>query len=95
MIAGSSGQGIVLPQGDRVPGGHETLLRGKPAVFGVQLRLIAVLVPESDETGNVISEFVNLSRQINFEMNSDDFQELLSSRNQELTIDELTEMHEQ
>ncbi|GBM03329.1 hypothetical protein AVEN_256879-1 [Araneus ventricosus] len=29
MIVGSSGQGKVLPQEDRVPGGHVALLRGK------------------------------------------------------------------
>ncbi|GBN97221.1 hypothetical protein AVEN_142854-1 [Araneus ventricosus] len=34
MIVGSSGQGKVLPQEDRVPDGHVALLRGKTAVFG-------------------------------------------------------------
>ncbi|GBL96936.1 hypothetical protein AVEN_182517-1 [Araneus ventricosus] len=38
MIVGSSGQGKVLPQEDRVQGGHVALLRGKTAVFGVWLR---------------------------------------------------------
>ncbi|GFX03012.1 hypothetical protein TNCV_3261581 [Trichonephila clavipes] len=36
-----------------------------------------------------------LSRQINLEVDSDDVQELLDSHNQELTMDELIEMHEQ
>ncbi|GBN16304.1 hypothetical protein AVEN_221882-1 [Araneus ventricosus] len=35
MIVGSSGQGKVLSQEDRVPGGHVALLRGKTVVFGV------------------------------------------------------------
>ncbi|GFW53520.1 hypothetical protein TNCV_4814261 [Trichonephila clavipes] len=34
------------------------------------------------------------SRQINLEVDSDDAQELSDSRNQELSIDELTEMHQ-
>ncbi|GFX21169.1 hypothetical protein TNCV_4367481 [Trichonephila clavipes] len=34
-------------------------------------------------------------RQINLELDSDDVQELLDSHNQELTIDEVIEMHEQ
>ncbi|GFX16069.1 uncharacterized protein TNCV_4703271 [Trichonephila clavipes] len=55
----------------------------------------AVLVPEPDEIGNVIQEIVDLARQINLEVNSDDVQELLDSHNQELTMDELIEMHEQ
>ncbi|GFT95907.1 uncharacterized protein TNCV_312421 [Trichonephila clavipes] len=46
-------------------------------------------------TGNVIGEIVHLSRQINLEVNGDDVQELLDFHNQELTIDELTEMDEQ
>ncbi|GFU83485.1 hypothetical protein TNCV_2142431 [Trichonephila clavipes] len=44
--------------------------------------------------GNVIEEVVDLSRQINLEVDSDDVQELLNSHNQELTMDELIEMHE-
>ncbi|GFU63694.1 hypothetical protein TNCV_1509732 [Trichonephila clavipes] len=35
------------------------------------------------------------ARQINLKVDSDDVQELLDSHNQELTIDELIEMHEQ
>ncbi|GBM88097.1 hypothetical protein AVEN_190494-1 [Araneus ventricosus] len=37
MIIGSSGQGKVLTQEDRVTGGYVALLRGKTAVFGVWL----------------------------------------------------------
>ncbi|GBM73563.1 hypothetical protein AVEN_98793-1 [Araneus ventricosus] len=37
LIVGSSGQGKVLPQEDRVPGGYVALLRAKTAVFGVCL----------------------------------------------------------
>ncbi|GFW67742.1 uncharacterized protein TNCV_3870731 [Trichonephila clavipes] len=33
MIIGSSGEGMVLPQEDRVPGRHEALLRGKPPIL--------------------------------------------------------------
>ncbi|GFW94328.1 hypothetical protein TNCV_1432631 [Trichonephila clavipes] len=52
-------------------------------------------VPEPDETGKVIEEVVNLSRQINLEADSDDAQELLDFHNQELTMNELLERHEQ
>ncbi|GFT31134.1 hypothetical protein TNCV_3645321 [Trichonephila clavipes] len=41
------------------------------------------------EIGYVIEEVVNLPRQINLEVDSDDIQELLDSHNQELTIVEL------
>ncbi|GFX05444.1 uncharacterized protein TNCV_1007661 [Trichonephila clavipes] len=37
MIVGSNGQGMVLPQEDRIPCGSEALLRGQTAVFGVRL----------------------------------------------------------
>ncbi|GFY27268.1 DDE_3 domain-containing protein [Trichonephila clavipes] len=37
MIVRSSGQGKVLPQEDRVPGGHVALQRGKTAVFSARL----------------------------------------------------------
>ncbi|GFU83713.1 hypothetical protein TNCV_523071 [Trichonephila clavipes] len=49
------------------------------------------------EIGNVIEEFTarDLGRQINLEVDSGDFQELLNSRNQDLTMDELIEMQEQ
>ncbi|GFX29144.1 hypothetical protein TNCV_3216791 [Trichonephila clavipes] len=40
-------------------------------------------------------EVVDLTKQINLEVNSDDVQELLDFHNQELTIDKLIEMHEQ
>ncbi|GFX61922.1 hypothetical protein TNCV_3777331 [Trichonephila clavipes] len=47
-----------------------------------------------DEIANWI-EVVDHARQINLEANSDDVQELMDSHYQELTIDELIEMHEQ
>ncbi|GFT89682.1 hypothetical protein TNCV_3137691 [Trichonephila clavipes] len=50
---------------------------------------------EPDEIGNFIEEVVDLARQINSEVDSDDVQELLDSHYQELTIDELVEIHEQ
>ncbi|GFW25668.1 hypothetical protein TNCV_1309291 [Trichonephila clavipes] len=60
------------------------------------VKSVAILeMSESDETGNAIEEVVNLLRQINLEVDSDDVQELLDCPNQELTIDELIEMHEQ
>ncbi|GFX93768.1 hypothetical protein TNCV_1589441 [Trichonephila clavipes] len=49
-------------------------------------------VPEPDEISNVIEEVVDLARQINLEVDSDDVQELLDSHNQELPIEK---MHEQ
>ncbi|GFS89130.1 transposable element Tc1 transposase [Trichonephila clavipes] len=39
---GSSGEGKVLTQEDRVPGGYVALLRGKTAVFGVRVWRIAL-----------------------------------------------------
>ncbi|GFX71665.1 hypothetical protein TNCV_2696531 [Trichonephila clavipes] len=52
-------------------------------------------MPKPDEIGNLIEEVFNLARKINLEVDSDDVQELLDSHNQELTMDELIEMHEQ
>ncbi|GFW64038.1 hypothetical protein TNCV_707431 [Trichonephila clavipes] len=53
--------------------------------------------PRSDYVRQVAlattTEVVNLARQINSEVNSDDVRELLDSDNQELTIDELLEIH--
>ncbi|GFW38703.1 uncharacterized protein TNCV_3880701 [Trichonephila clavipes] len=49
----------------------------------------------SDEIGNENEEVVDLARQINLEVDSGHFQELLDSHNQKLTIDELIEVHEQ
>ncbi|GFV62277.1 hypothetical protein TNCV_985411 [Trichonephila clavipes] len=40
-------------------------------------------------------EVVNLARQINSEVDSDDIQELLDYRNDELTIDKPLKMHRQ
>ncbi|GFU98193.1 hypothetical protein TNCV_1584021 [Trichonephila clavipes] len=42
----------------------------------------------------MIEEVVDLAKQINLGVNIDEVQELLDFRNQELTIDELIEMHE-
>ncbi|GFV96880.1 hypothetical protein TNCV_4350931 [Trichonephila clavipes] len=44
---------------------------------------------------HVIEEVVDLARQINLEVDSDDVQELLDSHNPGLTIDEFIEMGEQ
>ncbi|GFX33720.1 hypothetical protein TNCV_1933871 [Trichonephila clavipes] len=50
---------------------------------------------EPDEIGILIGEVVNISRQINSEVDSDDAEELLDFHNQKLTTDELIEIHEQ
>ncbi|GFU40272.1 uncharacterized protein TNCV_1733721 [Trichonephila clavipes] len=42
MIVESRGQGIVLPQKDRVSGGYVALMGRKIAVFGVRLWLIVM-----------------------------------------------------
>ncbi|GFW57976.1 hypothetical protein TNCV_2741221 [Trichonephila clavipes] len=47
------------------------------------------------ENGNVIEKAVDLVRQMNLELVSDDVQELLDCHNQEQTIDEFTDMHQQ
>ncbi|GFV98958.1 uncharacterized protein TNCV_3390211 [Trichonephila clavipes] len=49
MIVGSNGQGIVLPQADRVPGGHVALMRGKTDVFGVRLWRIVLRLRQKFE----------------------------------------------
>ncbi|GFU96017.1 metalloendopeptidase, partial [Trichonephila clavipes] len=51
--------------------------------------------PEPDEIGNGIKRSCRLARQINLEVDSDDVQELPDSHNQELTMDELIDIHEQ
>ncbi|GFT98118.1 uncharacterized protein TNCV_789371 [Trichonephila clavipes] len=51
-------------------------------------------VKELDEIGNMIEAIDYLSWQVNSIMHSDVIQELLDSHNQELTMDELTEMLE-
>ncbi|GFW18690.1 hypothetical protein TNCV_1369441 [Trichonephila clavipes] len=51
-------------------------------------------VPEPKEIGNWI-DVVDLAKQINLEVDSDDVQELQDSHNQELIFDELIEMREQ
>ncbi|GFV09701.1 hypothetical protein TNCV_2597561 [Trichonephila clavipes] len=52
-------------------------------------------IPYVGEIGNGIEECADLPKQINLEVNRDDFQELLDSHIQGLTMDELIEMHEQ
>ncbi|GFX25428.1 hypothetical protein TNCV_1424121 [Trichonephila clavipes] len=47
------------------------------------------------EIGNGIEEVVDLARQTNLEVNGDDVQEVLDTYNEQLTMDELIEMHEQ
>ncbi|GFV73938.1 HTH_Tnp_Tc3_2 domain-containing protein, partial [Trichonephila clavipes] len=55
----------------------------------------AVSVTEPDKIGNVIVEVIDLSRQMYLKDYSDDVHEFLHSFNQELTVEELIEMHEQ
>ncbi|GFV79239.1 hypothetical protein TNCV_71071 [Trichonephila clavipes] len=64
-------------------------------LFFPSLKLWVESVPKPDELSNVIEEVVDLARQINLEVDSNDVQELLASCNQELIIDEVIEMHEQ
>ncbi|GFV60531.1 hypothetical protein TNCV_3471661 [Trichonephila clavipes] len=52
------------------------------------------LLAEPDEIGNLIEEVLELDIHRNSEVDSDEVQELLVSHNQELTIDELIEIHE-
>ncbi|GFW12314.1 hypothetical protein TNCV_2489581 [Trichonephila clavipes] len=52
-------------------------------------------VPDTDAIDNLIEEVVNLARQINLEVDSDDIQELLDTHNQELTMDELIEVSDE
>ncbi|GFW42376.1 hypothetical protein TNCV_239731 [Trichonephila clavipes] len=59
------------------------------------VRALTESVSQSDDIVNVIEEVLDLARQINLEMDSDEVQELLDSHSQELAIDELIEMHEQ
>lgn len=40
----------------------------------------------------IIEEVIDIAKQLNLEVDADDFQELLDSHNQELTIDELIEI---
>ncbi|GFU29290.1 tigger transposable element-derived protein 1 [Trichonephila clavipes] len=50
---------------------------------------------ETEEIGNLIEKVVDFSRKIISEVDSNDVQELLDFHNQELTVNELIEMHEQ
>ncbi|GFT06545.1 hypothetical protein TNCV_3356631 [Trichonephila clavipes] len=53
------------------------------------------IVPEPDETSNLVEEVVDLAWQIYLEVDTpDDVQELLDSHNKELAIDEPIEMRE-
>ncbi|GFW34414.1 transposable element Tcb1 transposase [Trichonephila clavipes] len=52
-------------------------------------------VPAPDGINNMIEEVVDLARQTNIEVVRDNVQELLFYYNQELTMDELIELHEQ
>ncbi|GFX54242.1 hypothetical protein TNCV_3823411 [Trichonephila clavipes] len=47
------------------------------------------------EIGNMIEEVVDLARQINLKVYSEDAQELMHFHSKKLTIDVLKEMHEQ
>ncbi|GFX10029.1 uncharacterized protein TNCV_4101681 [Trichonephila clavipes] len=74
---------------------HYSRVPGVAALLSGQTHQLAEPVPEPNEIGNVIEEVVDLARQINLEVDSDGVQELLDFYNQELTMDELIEMHEQ
>ncbi|GFX50725.1 hypothetical protein TNCV_2723111 [Trichonephila clavipes] len=63
-------------------------------LFFFTIKTQAESLSEPTEIGFVIEDVVDLARQINSEMDSDDVQELLDSYNQGLTVDELIEMHE-
>ncbi|GFW39057.1 uncharacterized protein TNCV_1830491 [Trichonephila clavipes] len=68
---------------------------GKNCVLFLITESQAESVPEPDEIGNVIEEVVDLAKKINLAVDGDDVQGLLHSHNQELTMDELIERHEQ
>ncbi|GFY00785.1 hypothetical protein TNCV_2141771 [Trichonephila clavipes] len=59
----------------------------KPPVLSSQAGL--------NQCQNLMKEVVDLARQINLEVDSDDVLEMLDSHNQELTFDELIGMQEQ
>ncbi|GFX82204.1 hypothetical protein TNCV_33121 [Trichonephila clavipes] len=63
--------------------------------FGIIGYVCAESVPDPDEIGNLIEEVVNLAKQINLEVDIDGIYELLDFHNQELTIHEFIEKHEQ
>ncbi|GFX82519.1 hypothetical protein TNCV_2166671 [Trichonephila clavipes] len=50
-------------------------------------------LPKPDEIGKLVDKAVDLARQINSEEKGDGVLELLDFHNQELTMDELIEMH--
>ncbi|GFY27479.1 hypothetical protein TNCV_2070991 [Trichonephila clavipes] len=61
---------------------HETPLHGKKAHQVESL-------PQPDEIGSLIEEVVELARQINSEVGSDNIRKLLNSHYQKITKDEL------
>ncbi|GFU29298.1 hypothetical protein TNCV_3334921 [Trichonephila clavipes] len=67
----------------------------KTALMDELDRLLPTHMVEPDEIGNLIEEVINPARQKHLKVDSVNVQELLNSHNQELTIDELIEMHEQ
>ncbi|GFX69077.1 hypothetical protein TNCV_4945771 [Trichonephila clavipes] len=77
------------------PAGDSTILLSYTPILRENTLGLAELLPDPDEIGNLNEEVVDITRQINSEVESDDVQELLDSRNQELTMNELIEMHEQ
>ncbi|GFV70654.1 hypothetical protein TNCV_3842333 [Trichonephila clavipes] len=98
-VVGSSGLEVVYPlRRPKVAGfitaslGHQSL---PPTNLGRVDEEMASSHRKKNGTYNMIEEVVDLARQINLEVYSDDMQELLDSRNQELTIDEFIEIHEQ
>ncbi|GFX68277.1 hypothetical protein TNCV_2816521 [Trichonephila clavipes] len=74
---------------------YPKLRKAAPTCLAQYWMSISEFVAEPDENGNVIEQVVDLLRQINLEVDSDDVQTLLHSYNSELTVDKLKEMKEQ
>ncbi|GFV27229.1 hypothetical protein TNCV_3459241 [Trichonephila clavipes] len=64
-------------------------------VIGLGVTALVESLPEPDENRNLIDEVVDLAKQTNLEVDSDDSQKLLDFHYQGLIIDKLIEMHEE
>ncbi|GFV87564.1 tigger transposable element-derived protein 1 [Trichonephila clavipes] len=76
---------------------HDTLkkLKVDRAIYVFSItETLAESEPKLDGIEYLIEGSIDLARQIHLEVDSDDVQELLDSFNQELTMDELIEVHE-